>query len=161
MDHLYTPWRYQFISSIKDGQACIFCLEDEARSDRERLLLFRGAHNFVLLNLYPYTNGHLMIAPYAHIADLEQVPTETLAEMMELIKVAKHGLNEIYHPNGFNIGMNLGKCAGAGVEGHLHLHVVPRWIGDASFMSIIGETRILPEELMTTYDKLLPFFASK
>lgn len=167
MDYLYTPWRYQFISSIKPDAACIFCITPAAdnaqpkeapSTDRERLILFRGNRAFVILNRYPYTNGHLMIAPFDHIAALSECSTPLLAEMMELSKRAEKALSEIYHPHGFNVGLNLGKCAGAGVEGHLHLHIVPRWMGDANFVSVIGETRLLPETLETTYEKLLPFF---
>jgi ATP adenylyltransferase len=168
MDYLYSPWRYQFISSIKPEAACIFCLAaapPENRSgeagkapDRDRMVLFRGEHNFVILNRYPYTNGHLMVAPFQHLADLSACSIPLLSELMELSKRAEMALRQTYHPDGFNIGFNLGKCAGAGVEGHLHLHVVPRWIGDTSFVSVIGETRLLPETLETTYEKLLPFF---
>ena len=168
MDYLYTPWRYQYISSIKPDSACIFCLaaatpdgaspEQRQSADRERLVLFRGQHTFVILNLYPYTNGHLMIAPYPHVADLSACPGECLLEMMELAQRAESALKQVYRPDGFNVGLNLGRCAGAGVEGHLHLHVVPRWVGDASFLSVLGETRQIPETLETTYKKLHPLF---
>jgi ATP adenylyltransferase len=170
MDHLYTPWRYQFIRAIKAGAECIFCLAasldkgsggPQPMTDRDRLVLYRGKHSFIILNRYPYTNGHLMVAPFDHIADLAACSVPLLAEMMESAKQAEIALKETYRPDGFNIGLNLGKSAGAGVEGHLHLHVVPRWIGDANFVSVIGETRLLPEELATTYDKLLPFFEMK
>lgn len=168
MDYLYTPWRYQFISSIKPDAVCVFCFaaawpgrkaKNQAEdSDRDRLVLYRGKHTFVILNRYPYTNGHLMVAPFEHVADLAACPIEMLSEMMELSKRAEMALKKTYRPDGFNVGLNLGKCAGAGVEGHLHLHIVPRWIGDANFVSVIGETRLLPETLETTYEKLLPFF---
>ncbi len=168
MDYLYTPWRYQYISSIKPDTACIFCVAAETSDkesserqplDRLRLVAYRARHNFIILNRYPYTNGHLMIAPYDHVADLTLCSAPVLAEMMELAKRAELALREIYHPDGFNIGLNIGKCAGAGVEGHLHLHVVPRWVGDANFVSVVGETRQLPESLETTYDKLIPYFS--
>jgi ATP adenylyltransferase len=168
MDRLYTPWRYRFISSIKSDAVCVFCwaaAADEKGSsaqrqtqDRERLVIYRGQHTFAILNRYPYTNGHLMVAPFEHIADLSSCSTELLAEMMDLSKRAETALKQVYHPDGFNVGFNLGKCAGAGVEGHLHLHMVPRWIGDANFVSVIGETRLLPENLESTYEKLFPFF---
>lgn len=168
MDYLYTPWRYQFISSIKPDSVCIFCFaaaqsskataEQRHHSDRERLVVYRGKHNFVILNRYPYTNGHLMVTPFEHVADLSGCSAAVLTEMMELSQRAEVALKQIYHPDGFNVGLNLGKCAGAGVEGHLHLHLVPRWVGDANFVSVIGETRLLPESLETTYDKLLPLF---
>lgn len=168
MDYLYTPWRYQFIRSIQPDAACIFCLsstpagpaspEKALLADRERLILHRGQHCFVILNRYPYTNGHLMIAPFDHRADLSECSAELLAEMMTLAQQAENALKKIYRPDGFNIGFNLGKCAGAGVEGHLHLHLVPRWVGDTNFISVIGETRLLPETLETAYEKLQPFF---
>ncbi len=168
MDYLFTPWRYQFISSIKPDAVCIFCLaaavpdqgtsEQRFQADRDRLVVSRGDHTLVILNRYPYTNGHLMVAPVEHVADLANCPPALLTEMMSLAKQAEFALKQVYHPDGFNIGLNLGKCAGAGVEGHLHLHIVPRWIGDANFVSVIGETRLLPESLETTYDKLRPFF---
>jgi ATP adenylyltransferase len=114
----------------------------------------RAERNFLLLNLYPYTNGHLMIAPYEHVATLEEADPATLEEMMRLTARAQKALREVYRPGGFNIGMNLGECAGAGVAGHIHMHVLPRWFGDASFMSTVGETRVLPETLESTYDRL-------
>lgn len=167
MDYLYTPWRYQFISSIKADAVCIFCLAANLRkegndpretTDREWLVLHRGKHAFVILNRYPYTNGHLMIAPFDHIADLASCSVPLLSEIMGMCKRAESALKKVYHPDGFNVGLNLGKSAGAGVEGHLHFHMVPRWIGDANFVSVIGETRLLPETLETTFGKLLPLF---
>lgn len=118
------------------------------------MILLRGNHNFIILNLFPYTSGHLMIAPYEHLGSVTKANTEQTAEMMELSKRAITALQNVYHPEGFNLGMNLGHCAGAGVRDHFHLHVVPRWIGDANFMAITGETRVLPEELETTYTRL-------
>jgi ATP adenylyltransferase len=123
--------------------------------DRENLILHRGEDCFVLLNLYPYTNGHLMIAPYAHVATLGGAAPEALAEMMRLARRSEECLGAVYRPQGMNVGMNLGECAGAGVAGHIHMHVVPRWPADANFMTTLGETRVLPEDLETTYDRLL------
>jgi ATP adenylyltransferase len=126
--------------------------------DRENLVLYRGRFNFILLNLYPYTTGHMLVTPYAHVADLDQVTLETLVEMMGLAQRLQTALKESYNPEGYNLGMNLGKCAGAGVADHLHLHLLPRWTGDSNFMTVVGETRVQPEDLFATYDKLAAFF---
>ena len=126
--------------------------------DRENLVLYRGRNNFILLNLYPYTTGHVLVTPNAHVADLDQVTPETLVEMMELAQRLQTALKECYNPEGYNLGMNLGRCAGAGVADHLHLHLLPRWTGDSNFMTVVGETRVQPEDLLATYDKLAAFF---
>jgi ATP adenylyltransferase len=154
MDHLWTPWRYQYITQASPAAGCIFCVKAAENKDAENFILYRGELNFVLLNLFPYTAGHLMIAPYQHVATLEQSPQEVLLEMMRLAQRAETNLRAAYHPDGLNIGLNIGASAGAGVAGHIHMHVVPRWSGDANFMSTIGETRVVPEELTTTYQKL-------
>lgn len=155
MDRLWSPWRYQYVSKAADGGACIFCQKPSEQRDRENYILFRGEHNFVLLNLFPYTSGHLMIAPYRHVARLAEVDRPALAEMMDLAAEAERALTAVYRPQGLNLGMNLGECAGAGIAGHVHLHILPRWTGDANFMTTIGETRVLPEDLEVTYDRLL------
>ena len=154
MDHLWSPWRYRYISTTSPQHDCIFCAKPAANQDRENLIVLRARHNFVLLNLYPYTSGHMMIAPYTHVASLAEAGVEVRAEMMDLTARAEKALREIYKPGGINLGMNLGECAGAGVPGHIHMHVLPRWPGDASFLSTIGETRLMPEELQVTYEKL-------
>jgi len=154
MDRLWTPWRYQYISHAEPSDGCIFCIKGAENKDAENYIIHRGKLNFVLLNLYPYTNGHLMIAPYQHVGTLAETPAETLAEMMRLTQRAEINLREAYLPHGFNFGMNIGQSAGAGVAGHIHMHMLPRWTGDANFMSTIGETRVLPEELPVTYKKL-------
>jgi ATP adenylyltransferase len=159
MDHLWSPWRYQYITKTDHSQGCIFCEKSSAQQDRENLILFRGEHNFVLLNLYPYATGHLMIAPYVHVATLEETEDATAAEMIMLARQAQRHLREIYGAPGFNIGMNIGACAGAGVAGHVHMHVLPRWPGDVNFMTTVGETRVIPEDLATTYEKLSKAFA--
>jgi ATP adenylyltransferase len=158
MDNLWTPWRYQYIKSVDDQPGCIFCQALEADDDEATLILHRAQRNFVVLNRYPYTNGHLMVAPIAHGGELEKVPADTLAEMMQLAQQAQKAMKEIYEPDGFNLGMNLGRAAGAGVEGHVHLHVLPRWVGDTPFITTTGETRTHPEELTTTFKNLQPFF---
>jgi ATP adenylyltransferase len=160
MDYLWTPWRYQYVSEGTRSKECIFCerVTADPSTDKEHLVLYRGEANFVLLNLYPYTAGHAMIVPYAHIADLAETPAETLSEMMMLARKFQRALKDVYHPEGYNLGMNMGRCAGAGVEYHLHLHVLPRWTGDSNFMTVVGETRVEPENLTTTYDKLVGHF---
>jgi ATP adenylyltransferase len=159
MDHLWSPWRYQYISKADHSQGCIFCDKSSALEDRENLIVFRAEHNFVMLNLYPYATGHLMIAPYAHVATLEEAEQVTVEEMMMLTRKAQRHLREVYRAPGFNIGMNIGACAGAGVAGHVHMHALPRWPADVNFMTSIGETRVIPEDLATTYEKLSRAFA--
>jgi len=160
MDYLWSPWRFRYLSEGPKNDRCIFCerAAGEAAQDREHLILHRARRNFVLLNLFPYTTGHTMIAPYVHAANLTDLDPATLTEMMTLAQKTQEALQSIYHPQGYNLGMNLGKCAGAGVADHLHLHLLPRWTGDSNFMTVIGETRVQPEELLTTYDKLIGFF---
>jgi ATP adenylyltransferase len=154
MDRLWSPWRYQYVSQTSGSTGCIFCQKSAEQKDEENLLIARASHNFVLLNLFPYSNGHLMIAPYAHVATLEDCPREALYEMIELAQKAEAVLRRLYRAAGMNLGLNIGECAGAGVAGHLHLHVVPRWPGDANFMTTLGETRVLPEDLATTWQRL-------
>lgn len=154
MDRLWSPWRYRYISQADPPAGCIFCIKAAENKDAANYIVHRGELNFVLLNLYPYTIGHLMIAPYQHVATLADTPENTLAEMMVLTRQAEANLRAIYRTDGLNVGMNLGASAGAGVADHIHMHVVPRWTGDANFMSTVGETRTLPEELPATYEKL-------
>jgi ATP adenylyltransferase len=154
MDYLWSPWRYRYVSTARPDDECVFCHKAKGGDDEEELVVYRGQRNLVMLNLYPYTTGHLMIAPYEHVATLSQAGGETLAEMMELTRIAGERLDSVYRPKGLNIGMNIGECAGAGIAGHIHMHVVPRWPADANFMTTIGETRVLPEDLKTTYEKL-------
>jgi ATP adenylyltransferase len=142
------------VSSGAGHEGCLFCSKAAGSDDRANYVVLRAEHNFILLNLYPYTSGHLMIAPYAHVATLAEAAPEALAEMMRLTARAEAALRKLYKPEGLNIGMNVGACAGAGVAGHIHMHVLPRWCGDASFMSTVGETRVLPEELGTTWERL-------
>ena len=144
---------------MSQADSCIFCDAVKNQADDEKhFVLHRGAHNFVILNLYPYISGHLMIAPYAHLGELDASPKEATDEMMDLAKRCQTALREAYSPQGFNVGMNLGRAAGAGIADHLHLHIMPRWAGDTNFMTSVGETRVLPEDLPTTYRKLLAKF---
>lgn len=158
MERLWSPWRYRYVSKATPADACIFCAKHAGRNDEENLIVHRGRHNFILLNLYPYTTGHLMVAPYAHVAMLDELPAEAAAELMELTQAAVRRLREVYRPHGLNVGMNLGECAGAGIAGHLHMHILPRWPGDANFMTTIGETRVMPEELPETWRRLSEAF---
>jgi ATP adenylyltransferase len=153
MDYLWTPWRFRYIAAAKD-EGCIFCDAVAAGDDARTHIVFRGEKCFIILNRYPYTSGHVMVVPYAHVADLSAADPEMLAEMMRLAQKVQVALELNYHPQGYNLGMNLGRAAGAGVAGHLHLHVLPRWSGDANFMTTIAETRVEPEDLETTYEKL-------
>lgn len=161
MEHLWSPWRYCYIVTVDRVEGCVLCRVQEPAKEAENYVVYRGALNFVILNLFPYTSGHLMIVPYAHIASLAATDEATTTEMMTLAKRAQTALAAEYHPDGFNLGMNLGRSAGAGIAEHLHLHVVPRWTGDANFVSIIGETRVLPEDLATTYEKLKSHFRAE
>ena len=154
MDRLWSPWRYQYISKTDEAPGCIFCVKPAENRDSENYIVHRGASCFVLLNLYPYTSGHLMVAPYAHVATLEDAAEAAVLEMMRLTRAAEGHIRRVYRPEGLNIGMNIGRWAGAGVAGHIHMHVLPRWAGDANFMTTVGETRVLPEDLNTTYEKL-------
>jgi ATP adenylyltransferase len=159
MDYLWSPWRYRYVQKATPDDACIFCAKAADTRDEENLIVHRAKLNFVLLNLFPYNSGHVMIAPYQHVATLEGAPEETTSEMMQLTRQLLAHLRAIYKPAGFNFGMNIGEAAGAGVAGHIHMHVLPRWPGDANFMTTIGETRVLPEDLTETYRKLRAAFA--
>ncbi len=136
--------------------ACIFC--DACASREAGLVLLRGSHSFVILNLYPYNNGHLMVVPNRHLCALEALTPDEQAELMRLTRLSEMALTEAYRPHGFNVGINLGKAAGAGIENHLHIHLVPRWSGDTNFMTAVGETRVLPEDLGATAARLRPVF---
>ena len=144
---------------MPQADSCIFCSVVKSPADDEKnFVLHRGAHAFVILNLYPYISGHLMVAPYAHLGELDAAPREATSEMMELVKRCQTALREVYSPQGFNVGMNLGRAGGAGIPDHIHMHIMPRWVGDTNFMTSVAETRVLPEDLTTTYRKLLARF---
>jgi ATP adenylyltransferase len=160
MDQLWTPWRYQYVSTAAPDGACIFCAKAASTDDAGNYVVLRAERNFALLNLYPYNNGHLMIAPYEHVATLSDAHPETVAELMRLTVRAETVLREVYRPGGINLGMNLGKCAGAGVAEHIHMHVLPRWPGDVSFMTTVAETRVLPEDLAVTWQRLKEAFSA-
>jgi len=164
MDVLWSPWRYAYIKSNEANTAadiggCVFCgILNGATSDEENFILHRAEFNFVILNVYPYISGHLMIVPYQHLADLDEAEKIVTDELMDLTKRCQSAVREVYQPHGFNLGMNQGKAAGAGVAEHFHMHLLPRWIGDANFMTSVSETRTIPEDLRTTYLKLKSSF---
>jgi ATP adenylyltransferase len=159
MDYLWTPWRYQYITTSGEPCECVFCAAGRSRDDRANFVVHRGRHNYVILNRFPYTSGHVMVVPYVHVANLDELPAEAAAELMELSQSAVRRLREVYRPEGLNLGMNLGKCSGAGIAGHLHMHVLPRWTGDTNFMTVTAETRVLPETLEQTWERLKAAFA--
>jgi ATP adenylyltransferase len=161
MDYLWTPWRYQYMARARSGNEpeCIFCEAAARNDDAETLIVHRAAKTFIILNRFPYTTGHVMLVPYAHVAELSAVDPEAAAEMMRLAQRVETIFRGIYKPDGMNIGVNLGRAAGAGVAGHVHMHALPRWFSDANFMTVTGETRVHPEELKTTYERLRKAFA--
>lgn len=154
MDYLWTPWRYSYIKSADKAPGCVFCDALARKNDRDALIVHRGEQCFVILNAFPYTSGHVMVVPYAHLDELQKLPAVAANEMMALSQKMETVLRKTYQPDGINLGMNIGKAAGAGVAGHIHMHVLPRWIADSNFMTIIGETRVLPEALETTWERL-------
>jgi ATP adenylyltransferase len=154
MDYLWTPWRYAYVSNTEKSPRCVFCDAVKDGDDAKNYIVYRGQHCFVILNAYPYTPGHVMIVPYAHLDELQKLPSAAANEMMALSQRMESVLRELYHPDGINLGMNIGKAAGAGIAGHIHMHVLPRWVADANFMSVVGETRILPETLDETWKRM-------
>lgn len=158
MKRLWSPWRMEYLVSEK-SQGCIFCNKIVKDNDRENLLLYRGSKSCLMLNLYPYNSGHLMAIPYEHASSLESLEEDTLLELMLLVKKSLTALRKVMNPDGFNIGVNIGKASGAGIDEHVHIHIVPRWEGDTNFMPIFAETRVVPELLHDTYDKLKAIFS--
>ncbi|QDA31122.1 HIT domain-containing protein [Thermococcus indicus] len=153
MKTLWAPWRIEYIRSPKhDG--CIFCDFPKENRDRERLILYRGEHCFIIMNNYPYNPGHVMIAPYRHVGKWEDLTDEELLEIMKLSQLMIKALKKTMNPHGFNLGVNLGRVAGAGIDDHVHLHIVPRWNGDTNFMPVIADTKVIPESLEEAYDEL-------
>jgi ATP adenylyltransferase len=156
MDYLWTPWRYSYITNAAKSSergACIFC-ELPKLPDRDANIVYRGQHCFIILNSFPYTSGHVMIVPFAHLDELSKLPEATAHEMMGLSQEMERVLRQAYSPDGINLGMNIGRAAGAGVAGHVHMHVLPRWVGDTNFMTVTAETRVLPESLEQTYERI-------
>ena len=154
MKNIWAPWRMEYILNASKQRGCLFCNKRRKKKDNKEFILVRGKKSFVLLNIYPYTNGHLMVAPYKHTAKLEDLDKEEMNEMMSLTQKAIKAIKKCMKPDGFNVGFNIGKIAGAGVKGHLHLHIVPRWEADTNFMPVIANTKVIPESLNSIYSKL-------
>jgi ATP adenylyltransferase len=164
MDYLWTPWRYRYITEhateSSEPTECVFCAAAACPNDSDALVVHRAERNFIIVNRFPYTSGHVMVVPYQHAPSLEDLPGETLGEMILLARDCEKRIRALYRPDGLNMGINIGKSAGAGVADHLHLHILPRWTGDANFMTSVAETRILPEEVATTWQRLRGAFQS-
>ena len=154
MDYLWTPWRYAYVTGAQKPTGCIFCEAFKQKDDRAALILYRGSHCFIILNTFPYTSGHVMVVPNEHVDQLEKLSAPATHELIDLCQRMEQVLREVYHPDGVNLGMNIGRAAGAGVADHIHTHVLPRWVGDTNFMTTTAETRVLPEALETTYQRL-------
>jgi ATP adenylyltransferase len=161
MDYLWTPWRASYMRDKKARTGCLFCQAAASAADEETLIVHRAKRSFVILNRYPYTAGHLMVAPYQHAARMQEVDEEALEEIMRVLRFAEKGLEELYRPEGLNLGMNLGEAAGAGIEQHIHMHLLPRWKGDANFMTTVANSRIIPEALEDTYARVKKIFAGR
>jgi ATP adenylyltransferase len=153
MKHLWSPWRLEYLTAPEEG-VCVFCSAAEDDDDRGNLLLLRGERAFLILNRFPYNNGHFMVVPYAHLPSLEDLDPPTLTEMMLLLNQGLAALRATMSPDGFNVGVNLGQIAGAGIEDHVHIHAVPRWAGDTNFMPVLGDMRVVPQTWLQTYDML-------
>ncbi|MEP7132363.1 MAG: HIT domain-containing protein [Acidobacteriota bacterium] len=160
-DVLFAPWRYEYLVSDKSGTTCFFCEAAALETDEDTLVVFRGRKVFVILNRYPYTNGHVMVAPYAHEARLSGSSDETLTELIRMVAKAERILTTAYKTDGLNVGINFGSAAGAGVADHYHVHLVPRWSGDTNFMTVTGDVRVVPEEPAATLSRLRPLFADE
>jgi ATP adenylyltransferase len=156
MERLWSPWRLAYVTGTGGSHACIFC--DAPSRAEEPLLVARGSHAFVILNLYPYNSGHLMVVPYRHVASLAGLSSDEITEVAHLVQRAEIALTEVYQPQGINVGVNLGRPAGAGIADHVHVHLVPRWTGDTNFMSVVGNVRVLPEEVHQSAERLRPVF---
>ena len=160
MDYLWTPWRYQYVTGSGGSTKCVFCDAALSSEDRDAFIVHRAKHNFVILNRFPYTNGHVMVVPFEHVSTLEGLQEEALIEMIKLARDTEKHLRSLYRPDGLNMGLNIGRSAGAGIADHIHMHLLPRWIGDTNFMTVTGETRVLPEELPATWERLKAAFQS-
>ncbi|MBW1721100.1 MAG: HIT domain-containing protein [Deltaproteobacteria bacterium] len=160
MKVLWAPWRMKYILSEEKDEGCIFCPGPERSEDSDRLFLHVGTLSLVMMNRFPYNNGHLLVAPVRHVPGLEHLSDEELLDLMHLVRRSVEILKKVMNPEGFNVGLNLGRVAGAGVEEHMHFHIVPRWNGDTNFMTVLGEVRVIPEHIRETYEKLVPHFKS-
>jgi ATP adenylyltransferase len=154
MDYLWTPWRYAYVTGGGKATGCIFCNLPKLNEDKQARIVYRGRSCYVVLNTYPYTPGHVMIVPFEHLDELQKLPVEAAHELMDLSQKMERILRSLYKPDGVNLGMNIGAAAGAGVAGHIHMHALPRWVADANFVSVVGETRVLPEALEVTWERI-------
>jgi len=157
MEVLWAPWRLEYILGSKPGE-CVFCVPSHTGEDEERFILHRGRHNYVIMNRYPYNNAHLMVTPYRHVSCLTDLSAEEVHENVELLQSCVRILKLVFQPHGINAGLNLGTAAGSGIAAHIHFQIVPRWNGDSSFMAVFSETRVIPEHLRSTYNRLKPHF---
>ena len=157
MERLWRPWRINYVRNIESfrDEECIFCSKAELSDDKESLILYRGDTAFIIMNLYPYNTGHVMVTPYRHVGELELLEEAEMKELMDLTALAIKAIKREMNPQGFNLGINLGKAAGAGFDEHVHMHIVPRWQGDTNFMPVVGESKVMPENIADTYDRLL------
>jgi ATP adenylyltransferase len=161
MKRLWAPWRMSYIKGIgKKDKGCIFCTKPQESDDRKNLILYRGKKSFIIMNAFPYSNGHLLVIPYMHTCEIDSLDEETSIEMWKNLVTARNVLQTAYNPDGFNIGMNIGRVAGAGIDQHLHLHIVPRWNGDTNFMPVLSDCRVMSEGLDGSYDTLIKLFKS-
>ena len=159
MDHLWAPWRIGYIlSNSKEHRGCFLCEALRQNEDRKTYILYRGKHSYVIMNLYPYNSGHLLVVPYAHVQDMNGLSTEELTDLLRCTQESVNVLKQNMNPEGFNIGINIGKSAGAGLPEHMHLQIVPRWTGDTSYITVFDEARVMPELLDGTYERLRPYF---
>jgi ATP adenylyltransferase len=157
MKVLWAPWRMEYILSEKEKE-CLFCTKPKEEKDRENLILFRSKRSYVIMNKYPYNNGHLMVVPYLHTSSFDGLSDEDMLDLIKITKFSVECLKSAFYPEGFNIGINIGEAAGAGIEEHLHIHIVPRWVGDSSFMAVLSEVNVIPQHILETYDRLYPVF---
>ncbi len=158
MKVLWAPWRMKYILSDKTGDGCIFCALDDRNEDETRLILYVGTLTIVMMNRFPYNNAHLLVAPVRHVSDMDSLSNEEMLDLMIIVRRSIGVLKNVMNPEGFNVGLNLGKTAGAGIEDHMHVHIVPRWNGDTNYMSVLGDVRVISEHIEETYHKLLPHF---
>lgn len=159
MKQLWAPWRLEYVASEKDKEGCVFCIPESTEEDDDRFIVYRGRRAFVIMNRFPYTNGHLMVTPYRHCGSIDDLDEEEALEIHRLLVLARQALTGTSRPDGFNIGVNLGRSAGAGMPNHVHYHMVPRWSGDTNFMTLFGEVRVIPEHLEATFQRLKTEFA--
>ena len=160
MERIWAPWRLEYVENASRAGDCILCAFPREGRDAERYILHQGRHAFVMLNAFPYSNGHLMVAPYRHTAQLGELDAAESLDILNLVRAGVEALGAAYKPDGFNIGINMGRVAGAGIEDHIHVHVVPRWNGDTNFMAVVGDTRVIPASLQAAYERLRPHFAT-